>query len=114
MNGEETTRILNQVTAEILGRLRDNGFHVRYDNGNALDELRFDPLVWDINNGYCEQWADLAAERIGEGAFATWIDPEHCVLVYDGRFYDADCTKGKRHWNQLPMFADPAHERPEP
>jgi len=106
MHGEEIRRILDQVTEEILGRMRRKGFYYE-------DELRHDPSVWDINNGHCEAWADRAAELI-PGSFAAWMDPEHCVLVYDGMFYDADCVEGKSDYRELPMFADPAHERPEP
>lgn len=107
MRVEELRRILDQVTQEILDRMRRDGFEYR-------GEMRHDPLVWDINNGHCEAWAQRAAELI-PGAFTAWIDPDvdHCVLVYDGRFYDADCPDGVHRWSQLPMFADPYHGRPE-
>lgn len=108
MNSEEVRRILDQVTQEILDRMRRTGFRV-----GGEGPVRYDPLTYDINDGHCEAWAFRAAELI-PGAFAAWIDPEHCVLVYEGRFYDADCPEGTRHWDQLPMFADPQHERPEP
>ncbi len=107
MHGEEIWRVLDQVTGEILERMRQSGFY-------HLGRLRYDPLVWDINNGHCDAWADLAAERLHEGAFSTWVDPYHCVLVFDGKFYDADCPEGAAHWDQLPMFARPPIERPEP
>ncbi len=108
MHGEELWRVLDQVTEEILDRMREDGFYYQ-------GQLRHDPVVWDINNGHCEAWASRAAELI-PGAFTAWIDPavDHCVLVYDGKFYDADCPRGVDRWSQLPMFADPALERPEP
>ncbi len=117
MHGEELRRVLDQVTEEILDRMRREGFHVQYNvvTGEPMDELRHDPTVWDINNGCCEEWAELAADRI-PGAFTVWIDPDvdHCVLCYDGKFYDADCPDGVDRWGQLPMFANPQLERPEP
>jgi hypothetical protein len=111
MHGEELRRILDQVTEEILGQMRE-GFYYK-------GEFRFDPIVWDINNGYCEDWAERAAELLrerGQRAFTAWIDPDvdHCVLVYNGKFYDADCPDGVDRWSQLPMFADPQGKRPEP
>ena len=108
MDGEELRRVLNQVTEEILDRMRRDGFYYQ-------GQLRFDPVVWDVNNGHCAAWAKRAAELV-PGSFTAWIDPavDHCVLVYDGRFYDADCPDGVDRWSELPMFADPAHERPEP
>lgn len=117
MHGEELRRLLSQVTEEILEEMRENGFHVKYDaDGYPVDELRFDPLVWDINNGLCEQWAERAAELIPGGARVAKIDPDvdHWVLVYDGKFYDADCPDGVDRWSKLPMFANPQLERPEP
>lgn len=108
MTSEDIRRILEEVTEEILGRMRRTGFTI-HDG----DEVRFDPVVWDINNGYCETWAKLAAERLGENTYIEWIDPYHCALFYQGKWYDADCLDGEYYWADLPMFADPAHERPE-
>lgn len=107
MHGEEIWRVLDGVTEEILSRMRRDGFYYR-------KRLRRDPLVWDINNGHCEAWALLAAERLHEAAFPAWIDPYHCVLVFDGKFYDADCPQGTNRWEELPMFADPPIRRPKP
>lgn len=119
MRNEEIRRILDQVTEEILDRMRRNGFHVEYDEDGPTDERRFDPIPWDVSNGQCEAWAERAAELLrqrGERAFTAWIDPDvdHCVLVHGGKFYDADCPDGVDSWSELPMFANPQLERPEP
>lgn len=108
MHGEELRRVLDQVTEEILDRMRRDGFYYK-------GVLRFDPIVWDINNDLCFAWASRAAELI-PGAFVAWIDPDvdHCVLVYNGKFYDADCPGGVERWDELPMFADPQGKRPQP
>jgi hypothetical protein len=107
MDREELRRILDQVTGEILDEMRLDGFYYQ-------GRKRYDPQVWDINNGYCDSWALRAAELI-PGAFTAWIDPDvdHCVLVYDGKFYDADCPDGVDKWSELPMFADPQQDRPD-
>lgn len=98
--------VLEQVTEQILDAMRRTGF----DHEGVR---RFDPIVWDINNGWCEEWAYAAAELIPE-SFPAWMDEDHCVLVYLGRFYDADCLDGVEDVDDLPMFANPAHPRPEP
>ncbi len=108
MTKEEIHSILAQVTEEILERMRRDGFYT--EEGT---ELRFDPIVYDVNNGYCAEWAFRAADLIDE-AFPAWMDDDHCVLVYRGRFYDADCLDGVDDVEDLPMFADPSADRPEP
>ena len=108
MTPAELRRVLEQVTEEILERMRRDGFYSEDDG-----ELRFDAIVWDINNGFCAEWAFRAADLIEE-AFPAWMDDDHCVLVYRGRFYDADCLDGVDDVEDLPMFADPAGDRPEP
>ena len=106
MHGEELQRTLDRVTEEILDVMRRDGFWYR-------GQWRRDPLVWDINNGWCDAWADRASDLI-PGAFPVWVDTEHCVLVYNGRFYDADCLQGVTDYKELPMFNDPKHKRPAP
>lgn len=106
MDGEELHAILIQVTEEILERMRRTGF-------DHEGMRRFDPIVYDINNGWCEEWAYAAAELIPE-SFPEWVDDDHCVLVYRGRFYDADCLDGVDDVEELPMLSEPEHPRPEP
>lgn len=89
--------------------MRETGFTV-YDGG----PVRYDPVEWDINNGRCDEWAGLAARRLGVGSCTMWMDPYHCVLFYKGRWYDADCLDGEVDWANLPMFKDPGLDRPEP
>lgn len=97
------------MTQEILARMRETGF-TTYDGG----PVRYDPVEWDINNGRCDEWAGLAARRLGVGSCTMWMDPYHCVLFYQGLWYDADCVDGEADWANLPMFKDPGRERPEP
>lgn len=101
----EIRPVLEQVTEQILSTMRRDGFYYE-------DVKRFDALVWDINNGHCEQWAYAAAELIPD-AFPAWMDEDHCVLVYQERFYDADCLDGVDDVENLPMFTEPEHPRPE-
>jgi hypothetical protein len=108
MTPAEVRRILDQVTEQLLTEMRRDGFYPTIGHG-----VRYDPLVWDINDGYCAQWAGRAAELI-EGSYPVWPTSDHCVLAYQGRYYDADCPDGVDDVDDLPMFADPQGERPEP
>jgi hypothetical protein len=105
MNGD-IRPVLEQVTEQVMSVMRRDGFY--YEG-----RLRFDPLVWDVNNGHCGEWARAAAELV-PGSSAVWVSEDHCVLVYRGRFYDADCPDGVDDLMMLPMFAEPGHPRPEP
>lgn len=102
----EIRPILEQVTEDVLSMMRRDGFY--YEGVK-----RFDPQVWDINNGYCEEWAYRVADLVPE-AFPVWMDEDHCVLVYRGRYYDADCLDGVDDVDDLPMLSEPGHPRPEP
>jgi hypothetical protein len=69
---------------------------------------------YDINNGYCEEWAELVAARIDE---ATVEDPYtatgdesyelwgHSFIKYRDKFYDAECLEGVERWQDLPVFS---------
>lgn len=63
-----------------------------------------EPTAWDINCGYCETWAETAADSFG--GKAIWLDTLnenfgdkgldvcHCVLVLNGRYYDSQHPNG--------------------
>jgi hypothetical protein len=92
-------------------------------NNYCMREFRIsDP--WDINNGFCEEWAWYVVERL-QGAELVWLDqiaqepemrdtsdpdasyflgPAHCIVRYRSRLYDAECHKGVKNWKSLPVF----------
>lgn len=58
---EEIRKALEAVTEEILDRMQESGWFF----GESRDR-RFDrPTAWHINCGWCDDWADLAASRVG-------------------------------------------------
>ncbi len=114
MNEGEIRRILEQVNEETLARMRSEGFCYQ-------GRKRHDPLVWDVNNGWCEEWADRAAELLPGSYTEDFIpgyspggDSGHTWLVYGGRHYDAECLGGVTDPARLPFFAVLQVPRPEP
>jgi hypothetical protein len=72
---------------------------------------------YEINNGDCEAFTmDIIDELGGEDAPRLFMDntppdawgdsdaPEHCWVVYEGRFYDAECPGGVKTREELPIF----------
>ncbi len=66
------------------------------------------PSEWDINNGWCDHWADGAVALLGGGE-TVWLDDEegdsldHAALVFDGKYYDAQCLEGVTDYMDLPL-----------
>ena len=95
-------RIMEAVTTEILKR---------YNLKN----------VCDINNGNCEYWANMVAERIpntiiGETPTRDWVAgwPGHFWIKIKGEnglYYDAESLEGVKHWRQLKIFAYNRHKK---
>ena|ERR1700730_4190281 len=67
--------------------------------------------AWDINNGSCEEWAEYVRERL-PGAEVYWLDQlarttlTHCVVIFEDKFYDAECHDGVSNWKDLPVYKD--------
>ena len=76
------------------------------------------PTPYDIDCGFCEQWAEYVRERL-PGAEALWLDSltrnrnvsehghvfiAHCVVRYRGKLYDAETFEGVKHWYQIPVY----------
>jgi len=68
--------------------------------------------AYEINNGYCEEWADQAFGLLHDKAdkvevWATpyfFADTSHSFIRVDGKFYDAECLTGVEDHNDLPIF----------
>jgi hypothetical protein len=96
---------LISVRNALLEEMRRGGFY--YDN-----ELRHDPTPWDINNGWCEEYAN-DVQTIAPSVDVVWLDgllgddaPAHCAILYQGRFYDAECISGVDDVHELPIFQE--------
>lgn len=94
--------------AEVIDAVVD-GYAALYDIGPDA-----------INDGLCEDFAADVATLV-PGARPQWADdmddaPEgaHCVVVYAGRYYDAQCSQGCDAVGALPFFTDAraAHAAP--
>ncbi len=76
-----------------------------------------------INWGNCEDFARSvidALEEIGDEADPIWDDElataeelesegfapygGHCVILYNDRYYDAECPHGVDDWHDIPFF----------
>lgn len=71
---------------------------------------------YDINCGFCEEWADSVVQQVPEaevvGVANLTGNPDddleypHVFVLYRGRFYDAECPGGVDDWKQLPAFQE--------
>ncbi len=88
------TQALRQVTENLLDKMQKRGW---WSGPKDARVRRFDrPTEWDINCGWCEEWAEEAYKRVG--GMVVWFDdeddPNHCVLYLDGLYYDAQHPEG--------------------
>ncbi len=76
----------------------------------TLAEMGGDPRI--INDGGCCDFAAAVVRRF-ECARAEWgcdVAPElewcgcHCYIVFDGRYYDAECFDGVARPHGLPFY----------
>jgi hypothetical protein len=115
--------VLREETERLLTHLRLEGFWY----GHKDRRRRHDATTWDINCGYCEDFADAVAAQV-PGAEAVWAydpelhppmfdnDPEswlpdHCVVLYEGRYYDAECHEGVDRVRDLPIYKNAGKSR---
>lgn len=84
--------LMSQATEYILERMRREGF--RLDG-----EVRHDPVVWDVNMGWCAAWARrvrflIPRAQVRRNQWHTWVE-------LDGLFYDAECLDGTTDAEEL-------------
>lgn len=102
--------VLLDIRAGLLARMAEEGF-TDWDTG----EVRHDPTPRDINHGWCGDFGDEVVERFPE-AETFWLDElgvpgeasAHRVVVWEGRWYDAECLDGVAPADvlTLPLFRD--------
>lgn len=96
-----------------LTHMERNGFWL------GKNERRYDATAWDINNGLCEYFAYAVCDEV-PGAEMFWLeeldsqyeDAHHCVIRYEGRFYDAECPQGVDRLEDLPYLRPGGNPRP--
>lgn len=101
--------VFEEVRDSLLAEMRAEGPD-QYLYGGDVTGF---PLPWDINNGWCETYGEMVRERLPE-AECAWLDeltdddtvPNHYVVIYRGRYYDAECVDGVTDWRNLPPCLD--------
>jgi hypothetical protein len=87
---------MSDVTETILAEMQSAGWFLE-----ASRERRYDrPTAWDINCGYCEEWAEEAARRYG-GEVLDLVELgydedaySHIILCLGDRYFDAQHPLG--------------------
>ncbi len=77
---------------------------------NILADMRtqghINPTAWDINNGWCEEFAMAAIDAIPGADMEDLYDEydlAHYAVVIDGRYYDAEAITGVDNPHELPI-----------
>lgn len=68
---------------------------------------------YQINNGYCNEWADTVFEEMAktDHVVESWetmwgiSECSHSFIRVNGIFYDAECTMGTKNYMGLPTFS---------
>lgn len=87
---------MSDITSEILSDLSRIRSKITHFPGNLPDF----PTAWDINCGWCEDWAMKAESKYGgellwlEQIDESYSDFSHAVLRLNGRFYDSQHPNG--------------------
>lgn len=95
-----------QLHTELANRIKASSI-----SEGIIDLVRICSLYGDtpeiINSGNCEMFAHDIVDLFPE-ARIQWShegDAAHCFVVYQGRYYDAECSNGVDDWNNLPFFS---------
>lgn len=116
MSHAEFQAILAEVTKKYLHRLRSHAiFTERNDSPGWGKEAFPEPATWDINCGFCDNWAEAVEKRV-PGAVADWYEfngNDHCLVEYQGRYYDAECPEGVDSPELLPIYNNEGRTRLE-
>jgi hypothetical protein len=97
MDGKWIETVLMMVRDDILNFMR------KYGHPN--------PEPSDINDGFCFFFAEHVRYKIPEAknfwaSDRTYVPMEHCIIEYNGRYYDAECIEGVDDWLDLPIYRD--------
>ena len=97
----------SDITAEILSRLAKLKPTLTHFPGNLPDF----PNPWDINCGWCEEWAIMAEEKYGgemiwlDQIDESYFDFGHAVLRLNGKLYDSQHPNGVASPNDLDLVS---------
>lgn len=103
---------LHHVTEQLLDEMQRAGW---FREGERV--RRFDrPCAWDVNCGWCREWAERARSAIG--GEVVWLDElgydpdefSHALLRLDGRLYDAQHLEGVGDASELDVVRGVSRE----
>ncbi len=116
MTSTQFEAVLALVTSKYLRKLTTNPIFTDRNDKPGWGKQQFpEPATWDINCGLCEEWAN-AVEKRAPGAVADWYefnDNDHCLVEFQGRFYDAECPEGVERPELLPIYNNEGRTRLE-
>jgi hypothetical protein len=73
-----------------------------------IEVKKFDMHPYDINNGYCEEFADIIYNKIKDCEIMAFpLESKyfgHIFIKYNNKYYDAESPYGEIHWKYLPIF----------
>jgi hypothetical protein len=97
--------VMAEATGVILARIAERGWPIQ--PGQT-------PVPWDINRGWCVDWAEFVAARVPGAVLGEHDDGDmlHTFVRLGGRCYDAECPDGAAEPSGLPCFVIPYPERP--
>jgi hypothetical protein len=104
---------LMKVRDEYLAFLMKDGFFY-------LSKKRHDATTWDINCGYCEDFANEVCDIFPEAETfdlgesdnpESFFDYAHTAVRYNSRYYDAECIEGVPDWKMLPIVKNKGKTR---
>lgn len=101
-----------KATNELLWEMAADGYYAKNRQYLKTGDPDFvPPTPWDINNGYCDQWAVRVAELVGDEADGDFsfedemTGCDHYMVEYRSRYYDAECHAGVADPSELPIYA---------
>lgn len=103
---------LRFITELLLDELQRSGWFLGSDRVRRYDR----PCAWDINCGWCREWAERARSAVG--GEVVWLDElgydpdefSHAVLLLDRRLYDAQHPEGVADANELDLVRGVSRE----
>jgi len=113
----ECGEVHNYINLTVEGRRIIREHAMKEATRHIVSEFERLRTPYDINNGYCQEWAEYVQAKLEEQGIDVEVEetPEdyeasgHFWLKVDGRYYDAECLEGVDDWEKLPIFVRQKH-----
>lgn len=119
---DESDEVFHRAMAQATAALLADTKAVAYYGKKGSADYRAGRIEhpYDINCGFCEEWAERVAAAVPEADVVGVSDltgnPDddlnyaHVFVRYRDRFYDAECPEGVDDWRLLPVFQNRARK----